>query len=1304
MLKSLDVIGFKSFADKTSFAFSPGITGVVGPNGSGKSNVVDAVKWILGNQSAKSLRGKEMTDVIFNGSTGRKGAGFAEATLTFDNSTGYLPTEHQEVKIGRRIWSSGDAEYLLNNQTARLRDIKDMLSGSGIGASAYCIIEQGRVDQILQSNPAKRRAVFEEAAGISRFKGRKAEAERKLERVDQNLRRLTDIVDSLEAQLVSRRSQAAKAAKYREISEELKELWLGLSADEYRHYNTLHEDFSRQLKKRQAEQQEFTESQNLIDEQLKSLDQSIGQIEDQLRDVEREAGQFRQKITAHQTTIRHQAARRQEMDTETIRLRKQRQIAQNRAAEAQREMERTKTVLNEQTSDFETLKLSIQQKQNAVEAQIQTLKTLRQRAEALRQRLLTETRAQAEAKSRLENITDQQTHLDSTLRQTQQELVEREQEIEELENKLLQQNEKVRAATEMVQQADASVSNLVQERDNLRQTLSEMKQNITRLREERSAARARKTVLEDLESRQEGLGIGAQDILERSESTDISPWNRIQGSVADRFEVDLEHAPLVELALGSKASLILIDELGPLVDYLKHAKSPITGRVGFRSIPEFTAEESQSESLDDEPGVVARADRLVKTTDSDAALATELLGNTWVVESLPVALRLLRQTPKNTRQRFITLQGELLETDGTLFVGTMSQESAILSRRSELKRLKVDLTKYDDRIAFEETRVGDVESQIADHQQQLDESRTNLQHARESLNTVKNLASGSEGELNRRQQKLESLRETAQSINTRLTELEAERGEVEEQLSTFATRLEDLQSQISEIEAEEEKVESQLHEHDGQLADDKLELAKQEERVISLKQSFERLVDDLKLREQQQADAHRRYEQICTANRDAMLTVLNFEAELSELHLEEQDLSLRAEALLVAKDEARLQRGRLQHQENDLRGERRKVDEEIHQLEIKLRDINYQIQGIAERIEEEYQLVIQDVVDRGDSAIRTYLNNYYEAVAAERPEESNEEQDETGDQSDDQEEPQEQEENKDPNELTVESLKQAVVVQPREGEEKLSQDSAETSAEQNPEDPAELVYPEELDYETIHAELEERVNRLRRKRKMMGAVDTDSLADLDELEQRYSALSTQLEDLVEARSSLEEIIRKINTESKRLFQESFASIRDHFRELFRKLFGGGEGDIILEDPNDILECGVEIVARPPGKELRSISLLSGGERTMTAVAMLMSIFKSKPSPFCILDEVDAALDEANIDRFINVLKEFQESTQFIIITHRKPTMTVCDVLYGVTMEQSGVSKRMSVKFDEVNEHGEFQSSEDSGNVSSNDAA
>lgn len=1250
MLKSLEVIGFKSFADKTSFAFSPGITGVVGPNGSGKSNVVDAVKWILGNQSAKSLRGKEMTDVIFNGSSGRKGSGFAEANLLFDNSTGFLAMEQQEIRIGRRIWNSGDSEYLINNQTARLRDIKDLLAGSGIGASAYCIIEQGRVDQILQSNPANRRTVFEEAAGISRFRGRKAEAERKLDRVDQNLQRLTDIVDELEARLISTRSQAAKAAKYREISEELRELWLGLSADEYRRFSAQHTTLSEELKQQQLAQQEITESQGLIDSQLRDLDRDISQIDDQLRDVERQAGQFRQKITAHRTTIRHQTARRQEMDTEMIRLRRQRQIASSRFNEAQQETERTKHVLSEQSRDYETLKLTIQQKQNSVESLIQSLKSCRAEVEQLRQQLLAQTRLQAEAKSRLDNIADQKLHLEATIRRKQREETELTAEIEQFEEKLLQQHAEVRDAAENVRLAEERSNALLQQRDELRRRQSEMKQTINRWREERSAVRARIALLEDFESRQEGLGIGAQDILERARTTDLPPWNRIRGSVADVLQVDLEYAPLIELALGNRAELILIDQLQPLIDYLANSKTPVKGRVGFHPLPSCESEQTSSDSpdLSNETGVVARADRLVQSNTQTETLAAQLLDNTWVVESLQVALQLVRKNDSDHSLRFVTLQGELLESDGTLFVGTVSRETALLPRRSELRRLKLDLIRLDDRIEGDEKRILQGENELTELQNQIEQSRSALQASRDELNAVKNQVAGSEGELNRRQQLLEQLQQDLTSATEQIGQLETDAAGVEAEREVLNGSLTELQTEISRLEEVELQAEEQLHEHDQRLASDKLELAKQEERVISLKQSYERLVQDLDLREQQLSDSTRRLEQIVSAEREATLTILNVEAELAELHLEEEDLSLRADALLIAKDDARLQRGRLRHQENTLRGKRRTVEEQLHKLEIQLRDINYQIQALAERIEEEYQLVIQDVVDSGASAIRVYLDDYQS------------EREETSTEAD--------------SEVTGE-----------ESEPVSSQNNDVSST-----NPPELVFPEGLDYDAIHEELDNRVNRLRRKRKMMGNVDTDTLADLDELEQRFNLLNTQLEDLVEARNSLEEIIRKINTESKRLFAESFETIRDHFRDLFRKLFGGGEGDIILEDPNDILECGVDIVARPPGKELRSISLLSGGEKTMTAVAMLMAIFKSRPSPFCILDEVDAALDEANIDRFITVLKEFQDSTQFIIITHRKPTMTVCDLLYGVTMEQSGVSKRMSVKFDEVNDQGEFR--------------
>lgn len=1229
MLKSLDVIGFKSFADKTRFDFSPGITGVVGPNGSGKSNVVDAVKWILGNQSAKSLRGKEMTDVIFNGASGRKGAGFAEATLCFDNSSGFLPVEQQEVSIGRRIWNGGDSEYLINNQTARLKDIKDLLSGSGIGISAYCIIEQGRVAQILQSNPANRRTVFEEAAGISRFKGRKAEAERKLQRVEQNLQRLTDIVDEVEARLNATRTQAAKAAKYRELTDELRELWQGLAADDARRLNAEIAHANQELAVNRKASEELNERQQRIELQLRQLDETISQIDDRLNDVGRRTGNFRQKIATHQTTIRHQLARCGEMETDLVRLRRQQLIVANRVRETQQEAERTQIVLTAQTQEFETLKLSMQQKQNTIESLIQAVKQSRSEAETQRRLLLKRTREQAEIRAKLDTIEGRIEQLDRTGQERTAALESLQDEIETAEAELLEKNEEVRAATDLVANCEALLDQLVEQRDRIREEQRELKQAILKHREDRSAANARKSVLDEIEH-QSGIGLAEQEILERAQTKEIPPWNSIRGRVADFLDVDLQHAALIDVALGRQARMLLIDQLDPLADYLSKHPTPIRNRVGFlvRDDDPEADDEGELPDLSEEPGVVMRADRMLKPSSTDTRLAERLLGRTWIVETLQIALR-LKKEPAGSDLRFVTLQGELLETGGDLYVGSVRRESALFSRRGEMRQLKQEIQKFDRLIDEGEHSIGEFETRHTELESQIQSARKNLQESRAELSDIRNAALGSESRLGRLQEQVTQYIAEGEKDRVARIKLTEETAQAEQRRAALNNELEVLQAGIAELERKEAAAEQKMHNYDQQFAADKLELAKQEERVLNLNEAYRRMKTDLESRRQQRVEAEKRFERAIQAKREIVLTVLNTESELAELYLDEQELALQSEALMMDKDEARLQRGRLNHQDSAIRVERRALDERLHKSEMQVRDLGYQLQSLEEKIQEEYQVVLADLVESGVSAIRAYAEQSTEA-------ESDEE----------------------------------------------SEPSAESSGE--------FQLPQDFDYDAIHEELESRVNRLRRKIKLMGSVDADSLADLDELQNRFTLLSTQLQDLVEAKNSLGEIIRKINHESKRLFSQTFEAIRGHFKDLFRSLFGGGEGDVILEDPNDILECGVDIVARPPGKELRSISLLSGGEKTMTAVALLMAIFKSRPSPFCILDEVDAALDEANIDRFIKVVREFEDSTQFIIITHRKPTMTVCDVLYGVTMEQSGVSKRLTVKFDEVDENGEFK--------------
>ena len=1276
MLKSLELFGFKSFADRTTFDFVPGITGIVGPNGSGKSNVVDAIKWILGDQSAKSLRGKEMTDVIFNGSTGRKPNSLAEATLSFDNSNGFLPIESQEVHIGRRIWRSGDAEYLINRSPARLKDVRELFMGTGAGSAAYCIIEQGRVDQILQANATSRRLVFEEAAGISRYKSRKNEAIRKLERVDQNLLRLTDIVDEVEAQVNSLRSQAAKAAKYREISEELRELWLGLAADDFRRMSTELERADRITQELAGQAEELNGRQQEIDGHLSALDTEIAELDDRLRKVERESAAHREQIASDKATIRHQSARRGELDSELVRLRRQRAIMESRAREVIAEREHNQRVLDRFEGEFARRQEQVQAEETQVRELSARLEAERERIEQCRERLIgcahkvsaegqratglkSQQQTVRQAKEAAERRCDE---LNGRIAECRAECDRRKASVSEVENQLSVVEEKNRTIREKQQ-------TLTREQDKNRQTLSE-------LRDQHTAGQARKNVLEDLERRQEGLGIGVKEILSRAETSNYPPWNHVLGSVADLIEVDLEQAALLEVALGSRAQLVVLDDYKPLLDYLNEDACRISGRVGFVALEERhkgteaqrgkgteeerhkgTEEEDSAASglcafvplslcpslpdLSEHPGVVHRADRLVRSSEKVPWLGERLLCDTWIVDTLETALKLSAGAGRGCR--FVTLQGELLSSGSVLYVGTVRSESALVSRKSELRRLKNDLFRLDRQVAEEEHRLANLGSSLTGVDVELETARSEIQELVDRL-------AGLKSESGEKQRELQRLRRDREDVDEELAGIAAQ----EEQLGRD---LEDAQIQLARAEEDRRTLETEIEaaESDVSLIEDRLQtlerkrtagqldLAKQEERLNSLRTSHGRLEREVAQRVQQRDEVERRFEAVEAKRRQIVVETLNTSAVLAELFLTEEALAADTAVLRGEKEQFRGRRATLQKEETGIRQRRNELSDRRHQEEITASDIRHQIATLEERMAEEYQMALTEVVATGASAYRSYLqqreHRRYTAVPG-----------------------------------TVDA------------EETTSPDETSDASLRHREPPEESLFEE------VRDEIEVRVNRLRRKRKLMGNVNTDSLQDLDDLEKRYGRLSTQLEDLVEAKATLEEIVRKINAESKRLFTETFQSIREYFQELFRKFFGGGEGDIILEDPEDILECGIDLVARPPGKELRSISLLSGGEKTMTALALLLAIFKSRPSPFCILDEVDASMDEANIDRFIGVLKEFQHSTQFIIVTHRKPTMTVADVLYGVTMEQSGVSKRMSVRFEDVSEDGEFTAS------------
>ena len=765
------------------------------------------------------------------------------------------------------------------------------------------------------------------------------------------------------------------------------------------------------------------------------------------------------------------------------------------------------------------------------------------------------------------------------------------------------------------------------------------------LREARSAAIARRGILEDLELRQEGLGLGVKELLHRARHSDTSPWNTIVGSVSELLDVDLEHAGLLEVALGARSQLLVLREYQPLLDYLASGQATLTGRVGFVAVPDRAASQpwpdfrpqgrlvhlhvAQPPPLDlhGHPGVVARADELVTSEHGIHGLAEALLTDTWIVETLDVAVQLASTFGRGAR--FVTRQGELLDEAGSLQLGTVRSETSLLSRKSELRRLRNDLARQERDLSLRETELQQAQTALATEDAALATAQAEVNRLSQLVSealSVWRTADQSAEHLRREMEMISGQMQGTRDEQTRLEQAHRDaltRWETaREEMAAHETALADAERAFSEATQANQSLEQQK-------AAEQIDLVKQAERLTTARLAIERLVTERTQRVMQADELQHRVATTEAQRQKLSLQLLQARAALADVYSEGDALQNEALRIQQEKAELRQRRSAFLDLEMRLRRERRTIQDQRHADEIRDRELRHNLGTLAERIHEEYQVSLDEIAASETSAWKLY-------------------QDERS-----------------------------------KGGKAIDRDDDEGA-------PATVAAGDGASFAEVRPELEARVGRLRRKLKLLGHINTDSLKDLETLEKRFELMSHQLQDLVEAKTTLEDIIRRINLESRRLFADTFQTVRTHFQHLFRKVFGGGEGDIVLEDPNDILECGIEITARPPGKDLRSLSLLSGGEKTMTAIALIMAIFQAKPSPFCILDEVDAALDEANVDRFAAVLKEFQTTTQFIMITHHKRSMIVADVLYGVTMEESGVSKRMSVRFEDISENGEIR--------------
>ena len=1191
MLKAIEIVGFKSFAEKTLFKFPPGITVVVGPNGSGKSNIVDGLKWVLGEQSVKSLRGKEMADVIFNGSSSRRATNSAEVTITFDNSSRLLPIESPEVHITRRVYRSGEGEYLINRQPSRLRDIRQLLSGTGMGTQAYSVIEQGKVDVLLQSSPRDRRLIFEEAAGISLFKNKKLEALRRLERVEQNLLRLSDIVDEVESRLRSIRLQAGKARRYKEYNDRLQELRTQVAMVDWRRLSERLAAIETELAELDQQRESDEAENHVLEVAVLDLETESERATESIRSAESRIAANRERIAASESTLAHERRRSHDLEREAATLRGRLAQMTVRAGDLQQQAKETAEACEEAQRRHQEITQRATEGERQLTDSLQRLDRLRGEHKQREAAYLEQMSVAAEWGNRASALESRATSAEVARQQYSKRLEELQSQLSTLDRQHESLGREAEALARRIAEHESRLATASTELDAARSRAKAAQEELAQRVHRHGTLVQRLTVLEDLQRRHEGIGAGVKQVLAEARAAGDGPFRHVLGLVADLFHVSVEAAPLIEVALGDKAQQIVLAEGADLARYLQGNAHHLAGRVGFAALDRFASDaEDEGVDLHDRPGVLGRADRFVETEPRYTPLVGRLLGRTWVVESLADALRLAESAPRGIR--FVTLAGELLDADGSIAAGPSHAAIGLISRRSELRELANQRTALEEELVQFRQQAEEAERQV---QRRKDDVRRLDQEHRQLLDTAV-----------QKSRRIDATQERRAEVNRQCAVRESERdaaarqheeavgalAEVQTGWQTARAALVEMERDVVALDRRIEELEIERREFLRSTTEVKVELAKSEEQLRNLRIRLRQFEESQQERQRVLAENRQQMNHCVRQSQQSAWTILQAESEIAELYLHKEQLAAKTVEFVNQRNELAARKAEAAKNAQQIRARIRKLEEKIHARQLAAGEIRHERGALADRLREDYQIELSQLD-----------------------------------------------------------------IEPNEEEQHRRE------------------------------EVQQEIDELRAKINNLGNVNLEALAELEELDERHKHLSGQYHDLTSAKNELLRIVERINADSRRLFFDTLETVRGHFQQLFRDLFGGGQADIVLEDEVDILESGIEIVARPPGKEPRNISLLSGGEKTLTCVALLLAIFRSRPSPFCVLDEVDAALDEANIGRFTEVLQDFLTWTQFIIVTHSKKTMACANTIYGITMQESGISKRVSVSFEDVSEDG-----------------
>ncbi len=1211
-LRNLTVLGFKSFADKTSLDFQPGITAIVGPNGCGKSNIADAIRWVLGEQSAKALRGGEMADVIFNGTDSRKPMGMAEVSLTLSGvdqdhlRAAGVELAYDELTITRQVFRDGGSEYFINKTPCRLKDIQQLFAGTGVGRASYSIMAQGNITQVLSSKPEDRRAIFEEAAGITRFKAQKREALRKLELTEQNLLRISDLIREVKRQIISLQRQAGKARRYRQYQAELQHL----ETQYARHQLDV---LLAEIATRQARLDKLRHQLEIVTGQILSAENQLTELRQQAANLEREIAGVQQQdlelkaeADRHSSRIQFNQERLRECAAQHTAAQEDIARAEERRLATEQELAAVNAQITASATSLSELRAAGQSRQQALAAVEDELRDALEQARVLQGELFSEAQRLARARNELAALDFQKQSGLHRLDKLSAEKVQLEEERARLQTRLAEFEQTSQAQEQDLQACRLTLEERQQRVAALQVEIARLTRELDALHRVQAEKQSRRTVLAQLEASREGFSAGALAALQSAHG--------VLGTLADRLRVPDEHVPAVEAALGHHLQLVLTGEpenarriLADLAAAGKGRASvaPLELRNGFLSRAE--RDRALAECLQ-----AHQCRPLLGLVEADASvipLLHGLLGRTQLVPDLAAATAAWAET--HGEFDFVTPAGEVLSRCGVFTGGRLRGDAgataSILARKNEIAALESELTRLQEQVAALSRDKGAAQSELTALQAGLQEAQSDLRAREVALATRQGEHKALTHALQVLEQKIETVVFEIQSLAQQQQEADARRAELTRQLADLEQREAALQEQLAALNAGVEDRRARRESAHASLTEARVAIAAEEQRNTALRQQQRPLEQRIRELEQLAAQRRRELDGLFERRRRA-------EAEINESTLRvealQQDREHLARRLADLESQRAALAAELAAREEALRARRREAAELQEQRgseEVALAERRLSVQNLRERIQQKYQVNLDDV--RSECIRITFAD---------------------------------------------------------EGPAKVM-----------------VVTPEEMatagvatDWEAVAGQ----IAALQQRLDEMGPVNLVAIEEFEEAEQRHQHLTAQHDDLVEARRQLVEVINRVNAQTREMFTETFTRIRENFRTLFEEIFGGGTADLQLVDEGDVLESGIEILARPPGKQLRGISLLSGGEQTMTAVALLFAIYQVRPSPFCVLDELDAPLDEANIGRFVRILQRFVPHTQFIIITHNKRTIAMADVLYGITMQEQGVSRVVSVKF------------------------